>query len=97
MRDPNAMALPDLFEALTADGSLDRLLAAACAEDLGDAGDVTTRSIIETDLGSRGGPEPAERLRRDVRVRAADLRRRRVRGRRRDPATPRRAGTDPHP
>jgi nicotinate-nucleotide pyrophosphorylase (carboxylating) len=43
------MALPDLFEALTADGSLDRLLAAACAEDLGDAGDVTTRSIIETD------------------------------------------------
>jgi nicotinate-nucleotide pyrophosphorylase (carboxylating) len=48
MRDLNALSLPELFEELTADGSLRRLLEAARDEDLG-AGDVTTRSMIEPD------------------------------------------------
>ncbi len=46
MQDLNALSLPELFLALTADGSLDRLLSAAWAEDLADSGDVTTQSII---------------------------------------------------
>ena len=46
MQDMNALSLPQLFTALTADGSLDRLLSAARAEDLGEIGDVTTQSII---------------------------------------------------
>jgi nicotinate-nucleotide pyrophosphorylase (carboxylating) len=45
--DLNALPLPRLFEALTADGSLDRLLEAARREDLADAGDVTTMAMIE--------------------------------------------------
>ena len=47
MLDLNALELPALFEALAADGSLERLLAAARAEDLAEIGDVTTASIIE--------------------------------------------------
>ncbi len=46
MLDLNRLPLPRLFEELTADGSLDRLLAAARAEDLAEAGDVTTQSIL---------------------------------------------------
>ena len=45
MIDLNALPLPELFEALTSDGSLRRLLAAARHEDLGDAGDVTTAAM----------------------------------------------------
>ena len=45
MIDLNALPLPRLFEALTADGSLDRLLAAARREDFSDAGDVTTAAM----------------------------------------------------
>ncbi len=37
MLDLNPLPLPSLFEELAADGSLDRLLAAARAEDLGEA------------------------------------------------------------
>jgi nicotinate-nucleotide pyrophosphorylase (carboxylating) len=44
--DLNALSLPELFEALTADGSLDRLLEAARREDVGDVGDVTTTSML---------------------------------------------------
>ncbi len=46
MQDMNARSLPELFLAITANGSLDRLLSAARAEDLGGIGDVTTQSII---------------------------------------------------
>ena len=46
MQDLNALSLPELFLALTADGLLDRLLSAARAEDLADSGDITTQSII---------------------------------------------------
>ncbi len=46
MLDLNALPLPGLFAALTADGPLDRLLEEAVREDLGDAGDVTTASMI---------------------------------------------------
>jgi nicotinate-nucleotide pyrophosphorylase (carboxylating) len=45
--DLNALPLPQLFDQLTADGSLDRLLEAARHEDLGDAGDVTTACMFE--------------------------------------------------
>jgi nicotinate-nucleotide pyrophosphorylase (carboxylating) len=45
--DLNALSLPRLFDELTADGSLDRLLEAARHEDLGRAGDVTTESMID--------------------------------------------------
>jgi len=45
MIDLNALPLARLFEALTADGSLDRLLAAARREDLSDVGDVTTAAM----------------------------------------------------
>lgn len=44
MIDPNTLSLPDLFTELTRDGSLDRLLAACVAEDLGGVGDITTAS-----------------------------------------------------
>ncbi len=44
--DLNALSLPHLFEALIAEGSLDRLLAAAQAEDFGEQGDVTTEAMI---------------------------------------------------
>ena len=56
MQDMNALSLPELFSALTADGSLDRLLSAARAEDLADSGDVTTQSIIhdESDVRAAG-------------------------------------------
>ncbi len=53
MQDLNALSLPQLFAALTADGSLDRLLSAARAEDLGEIGDVTTRSIIQDEWDVR--------------------------------------------
>ncbi|MHC4414218.1 MAG: carboxylating nicotinate-nucleotide diphosphorylase [Planctomycetota bacterium] len=46
MLDLNALPLPRLFEQLTSDGSLDRLLEAARYEDLGDAGDVSTACIL---------------------------------------------------
>jgi len=45
--DLNTLPLPRLFEALTADGSLDRLLEAARREDVADVGDVTTACMIE--------------------------------------------------
>lgn len=56
MQDLNALTLPELFAALTPEGSLDRLLSAARAEDLGKIGDVTTRSIIhdERDVRAAG-------------------------------------------
>ena len=56
MQDLNALSLSELFLALTADGSLDRLLSAARAEDLADSGDVTTQSIIhdESDVRAAG-------------------------------------------
>ncbi len=47
MMDLNALSLPRLFEELTSDGSLDRLLDAARAEELDEAGDVSTASIID--------------------------------------------------
>ena len=53
MQDLNALTLPQLFTALAADGSLDRLLSAARAEDLGEIGDVTTRSIIHDEWDVR--------------------------------------------
>ena len=53
MQDMNALSLPELFLALTADGSLDRLLSAARVEDLGEIGDVTTRSIIHDEWDVR--------------------------------------------
>ena len=46
VHDLNDLPLPMLFEALIADGSLDRLLVAACQEDLAEAGDVTTAAMI---------------------------------------------------
>lgn len=46
MQDLNALPLPELFQALTADGSLDRLLNAAHCEDFANLGDITTQSII---------------------------------------------------
>lgn len=46
MLDLNELSLPKLFNVLTEDGSLDRVLHAARAEDLAQAGDVTTASII---------------------------------------------------
>ncbi len=46
MLDLNSLKLPELFQTLTADQSLRRLIAAARDEDLGEAGDVTTASII---------------------------------------------------
>ena len=46
MLDLNELSLPKLFSVLTEDGSLDRVLHAARAEDLAQIGDVTTASII---------------------------------------------------
>jgi nicotinate-nucleotide pyrophosphorylase (carboxylating) len=45
--DLNTLPLPRLFEALTADGALDRLLEAARREDVADVGDITTACMIE--------------------------------------------------
>ena len=53
MIDLNTLSLAHLFDELTSDGSLDRLLAAARCEDLGDSGDVTTSAIVEPDLTAR--------------------------------------------
>lgn len=46
MLDLTELSLPKLFDVLMEDGSLDRVLHAARAEDLAQAGDVTTTSII---------------------------------------------------
>jgi nicotinate-nucleotide pyrophosphorylase (carboxylating) len=54
MIDLNALSLPDLFAALTDSGALDRLLDAAFEEDLGLAGDITSRSIIPAEQMGRG-------------------------------------------
>jgi nicotinate-nucleotide pyrophosphorylase (carboxylating) len=45
--DLNALPLPQLFDELTADGSLDRLLETVRREDLGEAGDVTTECMLD--------------------------------------------------
>ena len=50
MLDLNSLPLPRLFADLTADGCLDRLVDAALDEDLRDAGDVTSDSIIDPAL-----------------------------------------------
>ena len=47
MIDLNALSLPALFDHLTQDDSLHRLLRAARHEDLGKIGDLTTQSIVE--------------------------------------------------
>lgn len=56
--DLNAMSLPELFESLTGPvspgGGVDRLLDAAFMEDLGMAGDITSRSIIPADRVGEG-------------------------------------------
>jgi nicotinate-nucleotide pyrophosphorylase (carboxylating) len=52
MPDLNALDLPALFDRLTADGCVERLAAAAMAEDLDGPGDVTSRAMIEP--GRRG-------------------------------------------
>lgn len=44
--DLNALALPQLFEALIADGSLERAVGNSIREDLHQPGDITSRSII---------------------------------------------------
>jgi nicotinate-nucleotide pyrophosphorylase (carboxylating) len=54
MIDLNTLPLPQLFAELTADGCLDRLVAAALDEDLRDVGDVTSESIIDPSLGAEG-------------------------------------------
>lgn len=46
MLDLTELSLPKLFDVLMEDGSLDRVLHAAYAEDLAQSGDVTTASII---------------------------------------------------
>ncbi|MHC4218811.1 MAG: carboxylating nicotinate-nucleotide diphosphorylase [Planctomycetota bacterium] len=46
MIDLNALPLPQLFDQLTADGSLARLLEAARREDLADVGDITTACMF---------------------------------------------------
>jgi nicotinate-nucleotide pyrophosphorylase (carboxylating) len=46
MLDLNTLSLPDLFNELTADGCMDRLLDAAFEEDARRPGDITTRSIV---------------------------------------------------
>ncbi len=53
MIDLNTLSLARLFDELTSDGSLDRLLAAARCEDLGDSGDVTTSAIVDAELTAR--------------------------------------------
>lgn len=53
MIDLNKLSLTSLFDELTSDGSLDRLLAAARYEDLGEPGDVTTAAIVDADLDAR--------------------------------------------
>ena len=53
MIDLNTLSLTALFDELTSDGSLDRLLAAARCEDLGESGDVTTAAIVDANLTAR--------------------------------------------
>ncbi len=53
MYDLNDLPLPALFEALTADGSLARLLTAARHEDLAEAGDVTTAVMFDNGWTAR--------------------------------------------
>ena len=53
MIDLNTLSLAHLFDEITSDGSLDRLLAAARCEDLGDFGDVTTSAIVDAELTAR--------------------------------------------
>ena len=53
MVDLNTLSLPQLFETLTADGSLQRLLEAARAEDLAEIGDVTTASLVAGGVTAR--------------------------------------------
>lgn len=48
MRDLNALAPAELFDELVDRDALDRLLSAALREDLGEAGDVTSASIIDS-------------------------------------------------
>jgi nicotinate-nucleotide pyrophosphorylase (carboxylating) len=47
--DLNGLALPQLFEELIADGSLERAVGNAIREDLRQPGDITSRSIISAD------------------------------------------------
>lgn len=47
--DLNSLSLTELFQTLTSDGSPGKLLALARQEDLADAGDVTTASIVALD------------------------------------------------
>ena len=47
--DLNALTLPHLFDELTSDGSLQRLVAAARREDLGETGDVSTWAMIDAE------------------------------------------------
>lgn len=54
MRDLNALSLPELFKALAADANVHALLTLALREDLSDAGDITSDSIIEQDATGRG-------------------------------------------
>lgn len=54
MIDLNTLSLADLFVHLTHEGSLERLLRAARAEDLADIGDVTTRSMAGMDRLAEG-------------------------------------------
>jgi len=51
--DLNSLSLARLFDELTSDGSLDRLLTAARCEDLAENGDVTTSAIVDADLTAR--------------------------------------------
>ena len=53
MIDLNSLSLARLFDELTSDGSLDRLLTAARCEDLAENGDVTTSAIVDADLTAR--------------------------------------------
>jgi nicotinate-nucleotide pyrophosphorylase (carboxylating) len=53
MRDLNALSLPDLFAALTADGWLNNFIERAFEEDWGAGGDITTSSIITDDSTAR--------------------------------------------
>ena len=53
MRDLNALPLPELFAALTADGWLNNFIERALEEDWGSAGDITTASIVPDDRMAR--------------------------------------------
>lgn len=53
MIDPNTLSLPELFKTLAADANVHALITLALREDLGEAGDVTTNSIIGPDAIGR--------------------------------------------